>query len=94
MARENAGRVGLPPRVFLYTVDQLAVMLDLAEADIHRRLLFHEGRDIGRRKTDEMLARNIACRGDKPEWRVSEKEFIRWMKLKGFKYYDRGTVTT
>lgn len=85
--------VGLPPRVFLYTVDQLAVMTNLSEAILHSNHLFHENRDIGIRQKYEMLARNIAPPDSKPDWRVSEKEFVRWLKLKGFKYYDRGTVT-
>jgi hypothetical protein len=86
--------VGLPPRVFLYTVDQLAVLLNLPEQTLHTSHLFHEGRDVGIRDRHEMLARNIAKPDDKPDWRVSEKEFVRWLKIKGFKYYDTGTITS
>lgn len=93
MPKEDKSHVGLPPRPFLYTVDQLSVIIGLPESELHRVHLFHEGRDIGTRERHQMWARNIAGPDDKPDWRVAEKELIRWMRLKGFKYYDRGTVT-
>jgi hypothetical protein len=86
-----APNVGLPPRPFLYTIDQLAVVLNMREENIKNRYLYLEGRSIGVRRKDLMVARNIALREEKPDWRVTEREFIRWMKLKGFKYYERGT---
>lgn len=82
-------KVGLPPRPFLYTVDQLSVMLDLPEAEIMRKYLYFEGRSIGSRKKDLMIARNIAPESAKPEWRIAEREFIRWMRVRGFRFYDR-----
>lgn len=82
--------IGLPPRIFLYTVDQLSVLTQLTEQTLHSKHLFHEGRDVGTRKREQMVARNIAMPDDKPDWRVAEGEFVRWMKLKGFKFYDRG----
>jgi hypothetical protein len=82
--------IGLPPRTFLYTVDQLSVMLQLDSAHIHRSYIFHEGRDVGTKTFDQMTARNIAPHNERPDWRVTEKEFISWMRRKGFKYYDRG----
>lgn len=91
--RQDQSGVGLPPRVFLYTVDQLAVLLNVTEQTLHTSILHHEGRDVGIRGRHEMLARNIAKPNDKPDWRVAEHEFVRWLKMKGFKYYDRGTVT-
>ena len=88
-----AEKFGLPPRPFLYTVDQLSVILQISEKALHIHHLFHEGRDVGTRARHEMFARNIAAPDEKPDWRVAERELIRWMRLKGFKYYDRGTVT-
>lgn len=93
VADPKAEQIGLPPRPFLYTVDQLSAVLSLTEQALHTRYLFHEGRDIGRRSVHQMVARNIAPPKDKPDWRVAEKELIRWMKLKRFKYYDRGYVS-
>jgi hypothetical protein len=52
-----------------------------------------EGRTIGLPGRDQFIARNIAPDDKKPEWRVAEREFIRWLKRRGFKYYDRGSVT-
>lgn len=82
--------VGLPARVFLYTIDQISVMLDLSEKVIKDSYLFYEGRTVGTKRRDLILARNIAPDNEKPEWRVTERELIRWMKVKGFRYYDRG----
>lgn len=91
--KEDQSRIGLPPRPFLYTVDQIAVLTGIPERTLHTNVLFHENRDVGVRQKHEMLCRNIANPDDKPDWRVAEREFIRWMKYKGFKFYDRGTVT-
>ena len=86
-------KVGLPPRPFLYTIDQISVLLDLPEKTLHTQYVYHEGRDIGIIHPHHMRGRNIAPPDEKPDWRVAEAELIRWMKRKGFKYYDRGVVT-
>lgn len=89
----EGGKIGLPPRVFLYTIDQLGVMLDLSEKTIRGSYLYFEGRSVGARRKDLMIARNIAPATEKPDWRVAEREFIRWMKVKGFRHYDRSAVS-
>lgn len=83
-------KIGIPTRVFLFTTDQLAVMLDLDEKTILTQHLYFDGRSIGSRKKTLMIAVNIAQPEEKPDWRVTEREFIRWMRVKGFKYYERG----
>lgn len=88
----QANAVGMPPRVFLYTLDQIGVMLDLNETALARHVYF-EGRSVGARKRGYMIARNIAPPDAKPEWRIAEREFVRWMKFKGFRYYERGTAS-
>lgn len=93
MSREDPTKVGLPPRPFLYTVDQLAVILDLPERTLHTQHLYHEGRDIGIKHRHHMTARNIAAPDEKPDWRVADRELIRWLRHKGFKFYDRGVIT-
>ena len=90
MARSEAERIGIPVRPFLYTVDQIATLLNLSEQKVHVNVLYHEGRDIGMSRKDQMTARNIARREDKPDWRVTERELVRWMKVKGFEFYERG----
>lgn len=89
----EASKIGLPPRPFLYTVDQISTLTQISEQSLHVSHIFHEGRDIGARQSHQMVARNIAAPKNTPDWRVVEKEFIRWMRLKGFKFYDRGTIT-
>lgn len=86
--------VGLPPRPFLYTVDQISTITSIPERDLHVRYLHHEGRDVGTRQPHTMLCRNIAPPDDKPDWRVTERELIRWLKSRGFKYYDRGWASS
>ena len=81
--------VGLPMRPFLYTQDQIAGLLSCELPSVNR-WTHYDGRSVGARPADLMLARNIANDGDKPEWRVAEGELIRWLKRKGFKFYDRG----
>lgn len=85
--------IGLPARPFLYTADQISVILDLPVREIMQKYLYFEGRSIGTRRRDLMIARNIAPVDSKPEWRVAEREFIRWMKTKGFRFYDRSVAT-
>lgn len=87
-------KIGLPPRVFLYTIDQLSVMLDLPEARIKAAYLYFDGRSIGSRRKDLMICRNIAPANEPPDWRVAEREFIRWMRTKGYRWYDRSTFTS
>lgn len=82
--------IGLPPRTFLYTLDQLCVMLDMSEAALKKSHIYFWGRSTGSTPRDLMVARNIAPLGEKPEWRVAEREFTRWMRTKGFKHYEVG----
>lgn len=93
MSKEDPSTIGLPPRPFLYTIDQLSVLTGISEQRLHQQHVYHETRDIGIKDRHHLTARNIARPDKEPDWRVAEKEFIRWMKLKGFKYYDQGTIT-
>lgn len=81
-------KVGLPPRVFLYTLDQLSVMLEVSIPRIQQHYIYFEGRSIGSRRKNLMIAHNIAPPNIKPEWRVVDREFIRWMRNQGFRYYE------
>ena len=85
--------VGLPVRPFLYTVEQLSTILSLDPKAITRTYLFFEGRSTGVPPRDLIRAVNIAPAGKKPEWRVVERELIRWMRVKGFRYYEAGWFT-
>lgn len=80
----------LPDRPFLFTIDQIASVVSVQESTVREGYLHYEGRSTGACPRDRMLARNIAPAGDKPEWRVDEKDFKRWMRFKGFKWVERG----
>jgi hypothetical protein len=85
--KKDTQEVRLPVRPFLYTLDQIATILNILEVSlIQSGHLFFSGRTPGMQSKDEMLAVNIALPREKPEWRVEERELIRWMKRKGFKF--------
>lgn len=84
-------KVGLPIRPFLYTLDQIGTILNVTVPNLRQSgYLYFDGRQPGRALPDELRCVNIAHpQTDKPDWRVEERELIRWMKRKGFKYVDR-----
>ena len=85
--------VNLPIRVFMYTIDQIAFMLEVSEQNVRESFLFYEGRSVGVCPRDKLLAVDISPdNATTPEWRVAETHFRRWMKFKGWKIYDRGYV--
>lgn len=86
-----ARSVGLPPRPFLYTIDQLSVLVDISESSLRARYIYFEGRTVGAKDADLIVARNIAPANEKAEWRIAERELVRWMKRKGFRYYERSS---
>lgn len=88
----NARSVGLPPRPFLYTVDQISVLLELSEASLRSSYIYYVGRSIGHNNPDLMTARNIAKPGEHPDWRITERELVRWMRRRGFRYYERSSL--
>lgn len=86
--------VGLPPRPFLYTLDQISTILNVDLNTVKVKYIYYEGRSTGRKSVRLLEARNIEPnRHEKPDWRVAERELIRWMKVMGFKYYDSGVIT-
>lgn len=88
----EAERIGLPPRYFLYTIQQVQDILAIAPRNA-KRLIWHEGKDTGPVDEHKILARNIAPpEAHQPMWRVAEPELVRWMRLKGFRVYQRGWV--
>lgn len=83
--------VGLPVRVFLYTLDQIAMMLSLDEGYMTSRGMIHyHGRSTGAPSPDQMQAKNIMPMNERPDWRVAETELIRYCKRRGIKIYSRG----
>jgi hypothetical protein len=88
--RVNTQGIGFPIRPFLFTLDQIATLIQVSEQQLKKVYIHYEGRSLGFRKNDNMLARNIAPEGEKPDWRVTEKEIVRWLRFRGFRVYDRG----
>jgi hypothetical protein len=88
---DDRERLGLPVRPFLYTVDQVATILNITEVTLKRDGYLHfEGRTPGTSRMDELRVVNVASGvSDRPNWRIEERELVRWMKRKGFKYVDR-----
>lgn len=86
-------KIGLPLRPFLFTMDQIGTMLALTSRQVESKYIYFEGRSTGSRRLDLMTARDIAPEGSKPEWRVAERELLRWLRKKGFRYYDRAVIT-
>lgn len=90
---QSSRDVGIPPRPFLWTLDQIATILSLETAALQASsYIYYEGRSIGLPSKQLMIARNIAPDDKKPEWRIAERELLRWMRVKGFKYYDTGFI--
>lgn len=89
----NAEKLGLPIRPFLYTLDQIATILSMDEKHLRRDYMFYDGRSTGSMSVHLLLCRNIAHPTKPPEWRVAEKELLRWLKKKGFRVYELQVVT-
>jgi hypothetical protein len=77
--------VGLPPVIFMFTVDQIASMLSVEERYVMTTYLYYVGRSTGRKATHHMDAVNIAPEDHAPEWRVPSKEFLKWCTRRGIK---------
>lgn len=94
MPKENErDRIGIPVRVFFYTPDQIATMLELEVDYVKNSLLFYEGRQPGLCPKSKMRAINVAKEGDVPQWRISENTFLGYLRSRGVKFYNRGYMT-
>ena len=87
----TAGKLNLPVRTFMYTIDQMAVVMSLREITV-KRYLHYDGRTFGPRRKDMIRVVNIALDGEAPVWRASETEFVRFLKYKGFKFGPRSIM--
>lgn len=86
--------MGLPATPFLYTLDQVAMLLGMSEEDFVSQYIWFAGGSIGRKSPRQIKSVNIAVNTatDTARWRVSQGELIRWCKLMGFTVYSRGRV--
>lgn len=80
---------GPPPKVFLYTLDQVAYCLDMTIETLKGSYIYFQGRTQGTGRKHFIVARDISMPDARsPEWRVAEPELLRWMLLKGFRFKD------
>lgn len=87
-SEKNTQQVGLPPTIFLYTLDQLATLLNITQLTMEVSYIYFDGRSPGKHDRSLIRAVNIAPLDKRPEWRVDQRELVRWMKRKKIIYYD------
>lgn len=85
-------RIDLPVRPFLWTVDQVATIISLQPRTMQIHYVYYEGRSTGAKSSSKLLARNIAPRDAPAEWRIAQEELIRWLRMKGFRFYEDGRL--
>lgn len=88
--KPNPESVGLPTRAFLYTLDQISALLDISQVTLETQHIYFDLRSMGAKTKHDMYAYNIAQPGQPPDWRVTESELIRWLKVKRIRFYLRG----
>lgn len=92
ISEKSQKEVNVPVRVFLYTLDQIGGMIGIAPDLLAKGFVYFDHRSIGVKRQWQMMARNIAGPDSDPEWRIADKEFIRWMRNRGFRVIERGYV--
>lgn len=80
--------VGLPIHVFLYTLDQIADMLNIPRDKLHD-YMFYDRRSVGVPPPHLMLVKNLKPTGEIPEWRLEEQEFVRWCRNQNLTLVNR-----
>lgn len=89
--RPTPESVGLPRKNFLYTIDQISQLVSVSVPTLRANYLWYHGRSPGRPSKFAIQAHNIKPPGMAgTEWRVEERELVRWMKHMGFTTYDNG----
>jgi len=87
-ASHKLEKVGLPALAFMFTIDQIASMLNVSEDTVRLVYLYYQGRTSGLKKKHHMMAINIAPDGENASWRVSLEEYRRWLSRMGFRQAD------
>jgi len=76
-------RVTLPDKPFFYTLDQIASLLQVSEGWLRKQTIY-VGRSLDTSRS-MISAVNLAEPDETPIWRISEREFIRWLGYHGVK---------
>ena len=84
-SKDVARSVSLPTVPFLYTLDQVAMILNISDRNLKANYLYYIGRTPGPKSLNRIEAMNITPdNNQQPDWRVSERELVRWLARKGF----------
>lgn len=88
MARSARVTVTLPLREFLYTFDQLALILNIEISSLTRDYIFFEGvtagSSQGRMRARDIAPPNAAYR----DWRVAESSFRMFLRRRGWQVIE------
>lgn len=82
-----AARIHLPLTNFMYTLDQIALILGVEMSSLKTHYIYFEGRSTGTR-TSKMTARNIAPSDAPPDWRVAEAHLRNYLTAKGYQVVE------
>lgn len=83
--------VNLPPREFMYTIEQVAQLLDVSVGFVEKSVCHFYGRSVGSSR-GKAITINVALPDQKPVWRISETEFKIWMRYKKIKFTQQTNV--
>lgn len=79
----------LPRPPFLYTLDQIASLLNLGLDDLKRKYIFFEGQTAGLRgKKMRAVALDPEAPQGQRDWRVQDAEFLSWLRRTGFRVQE------
>lgn len=84
-------QVVLPPREFLYTLDQIAVLLNITDKYLADHYLYFDGVSTGSAR-GRMRARDISQDENRRDWRVGETQFVLFLRAKGFRVVEATVV--
>lgn len=88
--KRESKSVGIPFKSFLYTLEQVADMIQVDLVSFQKKYVHYDSRTPGIKRADKFFARNVSPMGEKPEWRITDTEVLRWFKSKGYKVIERG----
>lgn len=94
-------RRGIPRRPIFWTLDQIADMLAISEAQLTKAYVWFEGQEVGPYNKRYLRAVDLErgrvhgelSRGRPRVWRVSEQEFTRWLSFHRLWIYEDPAVT-
>ena len=84
--------IDFPWREFMFTLDQIAFLLDIEQDYLINNYLYLPGGRSTGSPTGRIRCTNIARPDQEPNWRVSETAFRFWCKQKGIKIRERTTA--